>query len=176
MNDRLHTAIHEAGHAVIGRVLGMVCGDASIIVDEDEGEAGHSICADPYEVFDAWDKREKWRPMASIWRGRILSFMAGREAEEECLGQCEGGDGEDLYQINLMFDYAKVPGSQCSGDTAEIRYEKRLRQRARWLVRRHRGKIERIAEELLREGYLSAKMIDALIFPAAATEATLRAR
>jgi hypothetical protein len=35
MNPRLwRTAIHEAGHAVIGRVLGMVCGYATIIPNE----------------------------------------------------------------------------------------------------------------------------------------------
>jgi len=29
------TAVHEAGHAVIGRVLNMVCGNVSIIEDGD---------------------------------------------------------------------------------------------------------------------------------------------
>jgi hypothetical protein len=29
LNDLRHTAIHEAGHAVIGRVLGMTCGHAT---------------------------------------------------------------------------------------------------------------------------------------------------
>jgi len=28
------TAIHEAGHAVVGRVLGMTCGGASIVADD----------------------------------------------------------------------------------------------------------------------------------------------
>jgi len=33
--DALHTAFHEAGHAVIGRVLGMACGQVTIVPDHD---------------------------------------------------------------------------------------------------------------------------------------------
>lgn len=51
------TAIHEAGHAVIGRVLGMICGHATIIADEAEGEAGHTITADPHMIAYEWDKQ-----------------------------------------------------------------------------------------------------------------------
>ena len=32
--QREHTAVHEAGHAVIGRVLGIPCGHATILADE----------------------------------------------------------------------------------------------------------------------------------------------
>jgi ATP-dependent Zn protease len=34
------TAIHEAGHAVVGRVLGTTCGEATIVPDYDEMTAG----------------------------------------------------------------------------------------------------------------------------------------
>ena len=40
------TAIHKAGHAVVGRAMIMLCGGATIIADEDS--AGHSITAGPY--------------------------------------------------------------------------------------------------------------------------------
>jgi hypothetical protein len=43
---RLHTATHEAGHAVIARVLTLACGGASIQPDYANGCAGHSIIAD----------------------------------------------------------------------------------------------------------------------------------
>jgi ATP-dependent Zn protease len=42
------TAIREAGHAVVGRVLKQVCEKATIVANMDEGEAGYSITADPY--------------------------------------------------------------------------------------------------------------------------------
>jgi hypothetical protein len=44
-------AIHEAGHAVIGRVLTLVCGHATIVVDHEAGELGHSITADPRHAY-----------------------------------------------------------------------------------------------------------------------------
>ena len=53
-------AVHEAGHTVVGRALGMTCGDTSIIRDPEEGEEGHSICADPYTVQWDWEQRGKF--------------------------------------------------------------------------------------------------------------------
>jgi hypothetical protein len=90
------TAVHEAGHAVIGRVLKQVCGHASVQPSPDEGEAGHTITADPYVTLGYWlDVLGRWRgkdPMVSIMRGRVMTYMAGRAAEEEFFGSCAGGD------------------------------------------------------------------------------------
>jgi hypothetical protein len=94
-----HTAIHEAGHAVIGRVLGMICGHATVVQDDDS--AGHAVTADPWFIHAAWEDRGKFRDPSSVFRGRIMTFMAGREAEIVCLGTCNGGDGDDRYEISL---------------------------------------------------------------------------
>ena len=56
-----HTAIHEAGHAVIGRVLKQVCGHATIRQNRKEGEAGHVIVADPCDTLEHWWKIERYR-------------------------------------------------------------------------------------------------------------------
>jgi hypothetical protein len=37
------TAYHEAGHAVIGRVLGMTCGGVTIVPDYEDRAAGHAL-------------------------------------------------------------------------------------------------------------------------------------
>lgn len=103
MNDRWHTAIHEAGHAVIGRVLGMVCGGACVVADGDS--AGHSICGDPWEIAGEWDARERYREISLVFRGRILAFMAGAEAEVVIFGECAG---DDRYQIEMMANRATV--------------------------------------------------------------------
>ena len=42
--DKWHTAIYEAEHAVIGHVLNMMCGDVTIVQDDDF--AGYAICSD----------------------------------------------------------------------------------------------------------------------------------
>jgi ATP-dependent Zn protease len=49
--QREHSAVHEAGHAVIGRVLGIPCGHATILVDE--GSAGHSLAAPRMRPWNA---------------------------------------------------------------------------------------------------------------------------
>jgi hypothetical protein len=47
--DLYPAAVHEAGHAVIGRVTGMSCGKATIIADHDS--AGHAVVKDPWQTL-----------------------------------------------------------------------------------------------------------------------------
>ena len=61
LNDPRHTAVHEAGHAVIGRVLTLVCGGVSTEPDFETGEAGSAIIADHFACTYAWEKRGKVR-------------------------------------------------------------------------------------------------------------------
>ena len=148
MNDRLHVATHEAGHAVIARVLTLVCDGASIQPEYDDGCAGHSIIADPLVTAGVWDRRWKFRNGEAVYRARIIAFMAGAEAEAELLGAAEGGDDDDRYQIDLMAEQLD-------------RYDfDRLRAMTRMLVRRHRHRIKRVAETLLAERTLSGERID----------------
>src|SRR4051794_25458343 len=146
-NELSRTAYHEAGHAVIGRVLGLTCGQATIRIVEDEGEAGHPIIADPHRT--AWDWNQKfmadqervspslkYRELRSAFRATILARMAGAEAEVVFLGQCQGGDEDDRLQIDMMAaSYADF-----SDDEWE-RYEPRMRRHVRRLVWTHRAKI-----------------------------------
>lgn len=133
--ERRRTAIHEAGHAVIGRVLKQVCGYATIIPNEQEGEAGHTIDASPWLTYDyLLDQlgRGRGNELRSIMRGRIMTYMAGAEAEREFYGNCRGGDGDDRWQIDLMLDSLLRP------DADAARYATRLRGFTRGLVLRHR--------------------------------------
>src|SRR5689334_5077933 len=98
--DRWHTAIHEAGHAVIGRVLGMGCGHATI--NADHNSAGHGIIADPWAIAHSWETAGKHRDITSVWRGRIMALQAGAEAVAEILGMGACGDEDDRYQVTLM--------------------------------------------------------------------------
>ena len=84
-------------------MLTLVCGHATIEPDEDS--AGHGFIVDPWVTFSAWDRRGIYhRSIDSALRARIIAYMAGRAAEEECLGVCPGGDGDDCRQIDLMLD------------------------------------------------------------------------
>jgi hypothetical protein len=166
---KLHygTAVHEAGHAVIGHVLKLGCGSATIRADADS--AGHSIIDDPWIILGKWwgnGPGEGVRPHGSfdsVLRGRILAFMAGWAAEIEIRGECRGGDGDDRRQIALMMESLTIPGHQEDGDGSWERYEARLRARARGLVRRHREKIERVADALVARDTLTAEQIDAVM-------------
>jgi len=156
MSDK-STAYHEAAHAVIGRVLGLTCGQVSIITDDDS--VGHAIIADPWVTVWDWEQRARFRDARQAFRGTIIARMAGAEAEVEFFGQCRGGDGDDRREISMMMDsrYAEIPPDHWD------RYEARLRAQTRRLVRRNRDGIERIAGALLDRGTLQPDEIEALL-------------
>lgn len=152
-------AYHEAGHAVIARVLGLTCGQVSIITDDDDGSAGHAIIADPWKTASDWENRERFRDARQAFRGTIIARMAGAEAEREFFGQCRVGDGEDQYEIALLMDtrWAEIPADDWN------QYEARLRAQTRRLVRRHRHTIEHVAKALQERGTLEGDEVDAMI-------------
>ena len=154
------TAVHEAGHAVVGRGLGLLCGQATCVPDVDEGEAGHAITANPWEIWAAWKRQERYRPFESVVRRRIMMAMAGREAEIEILGLATlDGDGDDRHWIGCMMD--ELLGM--ANDAAWDRTEARLRRATRAMVRRHRAKIVAVAEALFARGTLTGDEIDTLV-------------
>ena len=152
------TAIHEAGHAVIGRVLGMACGKVTIVPNPSDDSGGHAITHDQWVTAKAWKERGKvGRDMASVFRGRIMTYMAAAEAEIVCIGRCLGGDGHDRGQIELMRGEAAAPNDDWD------RYERRLRAKTRALVRRHRDKIEHLAKKLIEWRTVSGRNVDRLL-------------
>ena len=97
------TAYHEAGHAVVGRVLTLHCGGATIRPNYAELVAGHTITHDPHACLYEWEKRGHVRDSQdSVHHARIMTYMAGAEAEMILLGSGGVGDSDDRYQITLM--------------------------------------------------------------------------
>jgi hypothetical protein len=88
-------------------------------------------------------------------RARIITIMAGAEAEAAIFGHSQGGDGEDRYQIALMLEGLGLADPD--------KKERRLRAMTRMLVRRHRALIERAAEALLAKKTLTARQLDKLV-------------
>ena len=151
------TAYHEAGHAVIARVLGMTCGDTTIVADQDF--AGHSITSVERSIAD-WECRGRFR-WTSMFRARIIMLMAGRESEIECFGKDQGsvfGDGDDLREIELSMPEAETPDESVA----------KLRVKTRGLVRRHRHAIAQVAAALMKHGTLDALQIDAIVIESGA--------
>jgi hypothetical protein len=151
------TAYHEAGHAVIGRVLTLHCGHATIKPNYEQAEAGHVITHAPYSCLYEWEKRGKVRDSQDVvLHARIMTYMAGAEAEKILLGSSGVGDTDDREQIALMAE-------ELHRDTNWEKLEPRLRIMTRMLVRRHRVRIERVAKTLLTKTTLSEKALDKLV-------------
>jgi ATP-dependent Zn protease len=155
--SRQATAVHEAGHAVIGRVLGMVCGEATIVPDNAD-EMGH---AHPENPLHRWKRGDGSRKQLAD--DFCISLYAGAEAEKLILGGEDVGDGVDNERATHCLCALGIPGAAFVGDDAWERYEDRLHQKAATLVRAHRSKIEIVAGALLQRGTLSSEEIDALV-------------
>ena len=151
---RKRTAHHEAGHAVIGRVLALPCGEAVIRRDYVSLSEGCCITPEPYACVWEWERRGKVRDTNAVWNARIIAFMAGAEAEDICLGLRAAGDGDDRYQIELMLGELTPPDRE--------KCEARLRSMTRMLVRRHRHLIERVARALLAKRALTTEEVNTL--------------
>ena len=150
------TAYHEAGQAVIGRVLRLTCGHVTI---KRNGDAfGHVIIRDPWQTIQDWEDRRHFRDPASAFRGTIIARMAGREAQLEMFGT-QGDEGDyhdDEMQIALLLKDAEPWGDP-------DRFKTRLRGKTRGLVRRHRQSIERIAHALLSRSVLTRDAVEAIM-------------
>jgi ATP-dependent Zn protease len=151
------TAYHEAGHAVIARVLDLAHGSATIIPNYEESEAGPVVIFDPRLLVNRWELSGRDRPYGAGLRAYAMMAMAGRLAEIEFLGRCRGGDGDDCRKVNFCLDSLGVPDSDFR------RYHRRLERFARQLVRRHRGRIERVAAALVERQTLAGEEIGQLV-------------
>jgi hypothetical protein len=153
---RWKVAIHEAAHAVIARVLTLSAGHVTIKPNYRDRSRGVSITHEPFACLSAWEQRGKVRDSDNaVYLARIISTMAGAEAEAELLGLQPIGDGHDREQIEQMAE-------ELTNKRSWSELEPRLRKMTRMLVWRHRARIECVAEALLAKTKLSGKQVDKL--------------
>ncbi len=156
-------ATHEAGHAVIARVLTVPSGSVSIIKNEYSLGRSTSLYNDD-KLVERWELCGKPRGISGPTRygaaihTLILTTMAGVEAEKIILGGTIAGSNEvdDDMIMHWAFELTP-PGSGADWPKIETR------QMTRMLVRRHRDSIERVADELLTKGKLTGRQISRLI-------------
>ena len=153
--DLWRAAVHEAGHAVIGRALNMPYGRATIIPDRQVP----SIRLD--DLMVTWRHGDKLR--RPLIHSYIVASMAGREAEIVLLGEAADKIDDDLDSAHRRSMVQLVPGCRFVGDAAFCRYERKLRRRARQLCQRHRIQINCVAKVLIERRTLSRKEIDQVL-------------
>ncbi len=134
--NRRRTAYHEAGHAVIGTVLGMRCFAVSIKPNRRRGEDGHCIMASSGDV--ATD---------------VKMILAGRESEMLFVGALDHNLVDtDLVDVVKLLDDAKIDWSWLYHWRTEVirlilENERTVRRVARALLQQRtigQGRIEEI--------------------------------
>ena len=152
------TAVHEAGHVVIGLALGFPCG--GVTIKRTKVELGHAAIGNP---LDGWRRGDG--PRRELAEEIAIGLYAGAEAERLILNSQLCGDGDDVGLARSFL--AKYVGARSSKhiEKALEREEERLRGLTRELVGEHRAKILTVANALLARGSLSGNDIDALLRP-----------
>lgn len=157
VDPRYVTAIHEAGHAVISRVLGLPCGEVTIESDDDQ-ELGYAAVDDPGRDWQRGDG-----PRRPLIEASCVGLYAGAEAERIIVGNTVAGDGPDCSKATSLISIVGVRGAVFVGDDVWERYEARLRSRSVALVKKHRWQIERVAHALTEQGTLTDEQVNELI-------------
>lgn len=150
------TAVHEAGHAVIGLALGFPCG--GVTIKRTKVELGHAAMGNP---LDGWRRGDG--PRRELAEEVAIGLYAGAEAERLILNSQLCGDGDDVELArSFLAKYVETRSSAHIEEALE-REEERLRGLTRELVGEHRDQILVIADALLARGRLSGDEVDALL-------------
>ena len=170
--QRTRTAYHEAGHAVISRVLRI---SVELVTIHTNGRTLGAVAykaANRYPLGAAiqtemeWQERERPNenlsypraiaPRNSVLHAHIIATLAGSIAESEFFGGTTTGNSSDKYQIREMLSSLYA----CD----RIKRRKRLRRATRHLVvRRHRDRIARVADHLLASNTLDSQQLDQVL-------------
>jgi cell division protease FtsH len=179
--EKLMTAVHEAGHAVVSHEL--LSADQQIqiitIVKRDSGALGMV-----YSV----DLEERFTQTKDDVLNTIKLFLAGMVAEEVWFNTSTDGTTSDLYQATLLalnyvgrwgmgkrlFSYAVIHGSPAVERSAEmlsdpdVRKEvndllKECKAEVREILERRRDAVERIRDELIEREELVGDQLEELM-------------
>ncbi len=150
---------------MIGRALGLSCGEVTIVPNFEEMEAGYSITHDPSKTIQAWEMQGRFREERTALIGQLLNAMAGAEAEIEILGYCQVGDGADRRVVDRILDNLGWPSRTGDPQADMEHHEQRCRRHCRKLVRHHRETIENVARMLEERKTIPGGELDNMIRP-----------
>lgn len=156
MTDRREeTAIHEAGHAVIARILGISSGEVTIEPTSDFS-LGHAVFVDPRF---SWQRGDGSKAKAA--NAFVTALFARAEAERLILGSEGDGDSEDCDRAVACLAWAgAVRGATFVGDDYFDQHQNSLRKKVAKLVKSNQSLIEKVAAALLERKKLTAVEVD----------------
>jgi cell division protease FtsH len=181
-DERERIAVHEAGHALVARLLNVgVVEKVSIL------KRGHALGV-------TWVTREQDATLQSEpeVRARMTMLLAGRGAEQLVLKTASTGAANDLEHVSRMafrmvtefgfstdigpFSYAGLPEQERQGVHAEAIVEarhitKEVERRCADLLIEHRGALELLTAELLEHETVSGDVVQACLEAASAPRA-----
>ena len=159
--DRQGTAYHEAGHAVVSLVLGLIVERVSIIAgDDSEGR-----CTGPSVLACHSSGRKAQRVTA---RANIVACFAGMPAQRLVDPQAPDyhgeQDDEDAFELSRQFE---VLPRGCShvGDDRHWEFLNKLRTEAARCVRRNKQAIAALAQALLIQSELAGDAVERIVRP-----------
>ncbi|MCW5704896.1 MAG: ribbon-helix-helix protein, CopG family [Bradyrhizobium sp.] len=158
---QIRTAYHEAGHAVVARVLGIPVTIATIT--KEGSSLGHVVIGE--SVWDLHRRlcgagtvaKDRAVHEATAWRVHIMVMMAGRAAETTLLGfhHDDKGNRQDKHHIKRL---AKVLPARSHDEILE-----ELEIKTETIVKAMPNSIRRVAEALKRSKSLNQSRIDRII-------------
>lgn len=159
-------AYHEAGHAVVGHVIGR-CIESVALLDGEEGHGGY--CRFSSYIEDAnghpeWNDRSGNPNLITIYYAGMLStahycslYLASDE-EEDCVRYPEGSEQADLEQINEILSQISADKQQREviTDSCWVQAQKILSDYS--LV------VDKLAAALVKRGSLTGRAAHSLIW------------
>lgn len=158
---QIRTAYHEAGHAVVARVLGIPVN--VVTVTANDKSLGHVVFGEtPMQMHlrlckAGGDLKDRAESEWTAWRAHIRAIMAGREAEKEVLG-FHHDDKSDRHDRRQILRLATWMGYRTREET--IHY---LRVDTMQIVGIMARSIRRVAEALSHTPSLTQQQIDRFI-------------
>ena len=153
--ERLFTAQHESGHAVISRLLtGFSSGGAWVEVGPGYVR-GDTITPSLDCIVRRWTNVGRRFDADSPVLARIMMLSGGSEAERARYGCASGGDGSDRANIAELVPYVS---EDLRDEAADL-----FRAAAFQMICKHRETIDRVADALAERLSLSNAEIDGMM-------------
>jgi len=159
-------AIHEAGHAVVGYILGLACNELAL-THEGEG-CSYSHVAYPNLVCSYEGKSAHERN--TTLRAECIASCAGLAAEHVFFGVPLNTDNENAQSdfqniIKCERSGLRIRGDRGGliGDDVTLSYIPRGLVEAKRLVKRHRNTIQQLADILVEKKKISGKEVERLL-------------